>query len=116
MSLPTIAITMGDPSGIGAEIIMKALAHEAVGRLCRPLVIGDAGRLEEANRIVGGTASVRRIEKASEFSLQPLPPPPRFFNVRTSHRAIDHATGPIFPVGPASRQKFRAPMASAIRL
>ena len=27
MTRPTIAITMGDPAGIGPEIIMKALAH-----------------------------------------------------------------------------------------
>ena len=27
MTRPTIAITMGDPAGIGPEVIMKALAH-----------------------------------------------------------------------------------------
>ena len=48
MSRPTVAITMGDASGIGPEIIMKALALPEVAALCRPLVVGDAERLREA--------------------------------------------------------------------
>jgi 4-hydroxythreonine-4-phosphate dehydrogenase len=50
---PVIAITMGDASGIGPEIIMKALAREDVHAICRPLVIGDAARLREAGAITG---------------------------------------------------------------
>ena len=42
MSRPIIAITMGDPAGIGPEIIMRSLAHGEVYAWCRPLVIGDA--------------------------------------------------------------------------
>ena len=34
---PLIAITMGDPCGIGPEVVAKALAQEDVRRLCRPL-------------------------------------------------------------------------------
>ncbi len=45
---PIIAITMGDAAGVGPEVIVKALAHADVYARCRPLVIGDAGRLEEA--------------------------------------------------------------------
>ena len=39
---PIVAITMGDASGIGPEVIMKALAREDVYAMCRPLVVGDA--------------------------------------------------------------------------
>jgi 4-hydroxythreonine-4-phosphate dehydrogenase len=53
MSLPTIALTMGDPAGIGPEIIMKALAVPDVHAFCKPLVIGDAGRLRLAGQRVG---------------------------------------------------------------
>jgi 4-hydroxythreonine-4-phosphate dehydrogenase len=42
---------MGDASGIGPEIIMKALAREDVYALCRPIVVGDATRLREADAI-----------------------------------------------------------------
>ena len=45
---PILAITAGDPAGIGAEVIVKALQHEKVYRLCRPLVIGDARILRRA--------------------------------------------------------------------
>lgn len=38
---PTIAITMGDPVGVGPEIILKALASKRVRRAARPVVLGD---------------------------------------------------------------------------
>jgi 4-hydroxythreonine-4-phosphate dehydrogenase len=47
---PLIAITMGDPGGIGPEVVLKALSHQHLHELCRPLVIGDADLLERANR------------------------------------------------------------------
>jgi 4-phospho-D-threonate 3-dehydrogenase / 4-phospho-D-erythronate 3-dehydrogenase len=43
---------MGDPAGIGAEIIVKALANRQVYESCHPLVIGDAARLTAAAKIV----------------------------------------------------------------
>ncbi len=52
MTLPIIAITMGDAAGIGPEIIMKALAGVQVDAFCRPLVVGDAARLRQAGSIV----------------------------------------------------------------
>jgi len=66
MTRPTIAITMGDPAGIGPEIIMKALAHPEVNDLCRPLVIGDAERLRQAGRIVGSGLTVEARAEAGE--------------------------------------------------
>ncbi|MBN1382799.1 MAG: 4-hydroxythreonine-4-phosphate dehydrogenase PdxA [Deltaproteobacteria bacterium] len=41
-TLPVVGITLGDPAGIGPEIIAKALRHEDVFVVCHPLVIGDA--------------------------------------------------------------------------
>ena len=38
---PLIGITMGDPAGIGPEIIVKALADQKIYSLCRPIVLGD---------------------------------------------------------------------------
>jgi 4-hydroxythreonine-4-phosphate dehydrogenase len=48
-SRPLIAITMGDPAGIGPEIILKALAVEELLAMCRPLLIGDRRILERAS-------------------------------------------------------------------
>jgi 4-hydroxythreonine-4-phosphate dehydrogenase len=45
-SKPIIAITMGDPAGIGPEIILKALADPAIKKVARPLILGDWGVLQ----------------------------------------------------------------------
>lgn len=47
---PLVAVTMGDPAGIGPEIVVKALAERSAREAVRPLVIGDARVLEEAVR------------------------------------------------------------------
>jgi 4-hydroxythreonine-4-phosphate dehydrogenase len=69
--LPVIGITMGDASGVGPEIVVKSLTHNVVYEQCRPLVIGDARRLEQANKIVHGTAKIRRIKDATEAKYEP---------------------------------------------
>ena len=73
MSRPIIAMTMGDAAGIGPEVIMKSLAHPELYEICRPLVVGDASRLREADRIVGGTLSVRslRPDQFDEAAFEP---------------------------------------------
>ena len=43
---PLLGITMGDPAGIGPEVIVKALAVRGVQRFCRPLVIGSCSVME----------------------------------------------------------------------
>jgi 4-hydroxythreonine-4-phosphate dehydrogenase len=70
MSKPIIAITMGDPAGVGPEIIIKSLAHAEVYERCRPLVIGDAARLRRAGQIVGSTLSVNSVASPGEARYQ----------------------------------------------
>jgi 4-phospho-D-threonate 3-dehydrogenase / 4-phospho-D-erythronate 3-dehydrogenase len=48
---PILAITMGDPAGIGSEIVVKTLAEEEIYEICQPLVIGDVCIIEEALRM-----------------------------------------------------------------
>src|SRR5262245_43564673 len=45
---PLLAITMGDPAGIGPEVALKALRHAGVYSHCRPLLIGDRRILDRA--------------------------------------------------------------------
>ncbi|HET7034835.1 MAG TPA: 4-hydroxythreonine-4-phosphate dehydrogenase PdxA, partial [Thermomicrobiaceae bacterium] len=52
-SRPLLAITMGDPAGIGPEIVLKALRHREVFAAARPLVIGDRRILRRAAEWVG---------------------------------------------------------------
>ena len=61
-SLPIIGITMGDAAGIGPEIIIKSLGHSGLYDRCRPLVIGDAGRLREAGRLVNSNLEVNAVK------------------------------------------------------
>jgi 4-phospho-D-threonate 3-dehydrogenase / 4-phospho-D-erythronate 3-dehydrogenase len=65
-SKPVLAITMGDPGGIGPEIIAKALTHADVYEQSRPLVIGERRAMEAAVRIIGGPLEVRAVDKPSE--------------------------------------------------
>jgi 4-hydroxythreonine-4-phosphate dehydrogenase len=66
MPRPIIGITMGDPAGVGPEIIMKAMAVPEVYGMSRPLVVGDARRLRKAGQIVGSKLSVRPIQRPEE--------------------------------------------------
>lgn len=50
MAKPIIAVTMGDPAGVGPEIVVKALAHSDVQRVCRPVVFGDLGLLQRTRK------------------------------------------------------------------
>lgn len=43
-----IAITMGEPAGIGPEVVVKALAEADVYKKCIPIVIGDRAAIEDA--------------------------------------------------------------------
>lgn len=67
---PIIGITMGDPAGIGSEIIAKALNKPEVYEACRPLVIGDKRAMEQAIEIAGVKLGVRDIKEPgdAEFS------------------------------------------------
>jgi 4-phospho-D-threonate 3-dehydrogenase / 4-phospho-D-erythronate 3-dehydrogenase len=46
-SLPRIAITMGDPAGVGPELCLRALTDSGIRQFCTPLVYGDLSVLKE---------------------------------------------------------------------
>lgn len=48
--MPVIGITIGDPAGIGPEVTLKAVADDDLGKICLPVVIGDAGYLSALAR------------------------------------------------------------------
>ena len=52
MKRPVIAITIGDPAGIGAEIIVKALSKEEIYRKSKPVVIGSSCVINDALKFV----------------------------------------------------------------
>lgn len=58
-SKPIIGITMGDPAGIGPEIIAKALSEESLYSICIPIVIGNAEIMEKAIALIKKESVVR---------------------------------------------------------
>ena len=67
MTKPVIAITMGDPSGVGPEIIVKALSQASVRDSCLPVVIGDLNVMIKTAEDTGEIACTRKIEPLSRI-------------------------------------------------
>jgi 4-hydroxythreonine-4-phosphate dehydrogenase len=75
-----LAITLGDPRGIGPEIVMKALAQRDVREVCTTLVVGPDGTGVDVNESIGawtsagdeasaGRLAARAIERAVALAL-----------------------------------------------
>ena len=63
---PLVVITMGDPCGIGPEIIIKALQIPGIATICVPLVIGDRLALERALLVCNSTLKIQEITTVEE--------------------------------------------------
>src|SRR5215211_5759783 len=66
---PRIAVTMGDPAGIGPEVVLKAVAEPEVLAACVPVIVGDAQHLAHTARTLDlrcGYDIVRRGEAFPE--------------------------------------------------
>ena len=68
---PLIAITQGDPCGIGPEVVAKALAEGAAYAVARPVVIGCAESLEAGAKVAGAPLRVRRISSLDGAGTDP---------------------------------------------
>jgi len=68
---PVIGITMGDPVGIGPEIILKALARKSVYETCRPLVLGDAAVITATNEHLAADLIIRPIDSPEAGLYEP---------------------------------------------
>ena len=66
MSKPLIAVTMGDPAGVGPEIVAKSLASEEVTDVADCVIVGDRKCMENAIRIVGADLKINVIQKPAE--------------------------------------------------
>jgi 4-phospho-D-threonate 3-dehydrogenase / 4-phospho-D-erythronate 3-dehydrogenase len=73
--LPRVAITMGDPAGIGPEVVLKAVAEPEIRRICVPVIIGDAQLLAHTARTLDlqcGYDIVRKGEPLPDQLSEPL--------------------------------------------
>src|SRR6266478_10046328 len=74
-SLPRIGITMGDPAGIGPEVVLKAVAEEEIRNRCVPVIIGDAQLLAHTARTLdlqSGYDIVRKGERIPDDISEPV--------------------------------------------
>jgi len=66
-NLPLVGITMGDPVGVGPEIIPKALSDPRVLRCCRPVIYGDATRLMAGAASAGVRLRISEMSSINDF-------------------------------------------------
>jgi 4-phospho-D-threonate 3-dehydrogenase / 4-phospho-D-erythronate 3-dehydrogenase len=71
MAAPLIAVTMGDPAGIGPEIVAKAFAEEGFRDEGRSLVVGDPEILERAAKLLELPLRANEISEPEEAAFEP---------------------------------------------
>jgi 4-hydroxythreonine-4-phosphate dehydrogenase len=67
MEHPILAITMGDPAGVGPEITVKSLVEKKKGRNFVPLVVGERKYLERASRVCGLSPEILQVENPRQI-------------------------------------------------
>ncbi len=60
---PRLAITMGDPAGVGPEIIAKALHRKEILDLCSPVIVGSEHILQRAFSFIGKSFEYKAWEE-----------------------------------------------------
>ncbi|HEX3133816.1 MAG TPA: 4-hydroxythreonine-4-phosphate dehydrogenase PdxA, partial [Planctomycetota bacterium] len=73
-TLPIIALTIGDPAGIGPEIALKAASDPAVLRLCRPVLIGSRALLVRVARKLKRRLPKDIVDPTPEFAAADVVP------------------------------------------
>ena len=58
---PYVGLTMGDPCGIGPEVVIKALIHSKIYEWCNPVIIGNAASLRETVKMLDIDMSINHI-------------------------------------------------------
>ncbi|HWI44794.1 MAG TPA: 4-hydroxythreonine-4-phosphate dehydrogenase PdxA, partial [Rubrobacter sp.] len=71
MTQPLIAVTMGDPAGIGPEIIARAFDEEDFRKHNRAIVVGDAGILERAARLLDLALRANVVAEPEDARFEP---------------------------------------------
>jgi 4-hydroxythreonine-4-phosphate dehydrogenase len=98
-SRPLVAVTMGDPAGIGPEVILKALADPRIKKVARLLILGDWGVLQRTRGRIRNSPQLVCWQQGQE--LLPLLDHPRAFVVcslsalssRESHPGVPSKAG-----------------------
>lgn len=68
---PILAVTMGDPAGIGPEIALKAFADSKVYKICNPVLAGSREEMTRAVHLIGPKVKINCISTISEAKFRP---------------------------------------------
>ena len=63
---PVTAITMGDPAGIGPEIVVGAMLDKELHECCKPFVIGSIAIMDRAAKVLGRKLKYNKIEDPAQ--------------------------------------------------
>ena len=97
-SLPVVALTLGDPAGIGAELIARLLAKPEAARLANIVLVGDRWLWDEGQRIAGTSVAVDTVASFADVRGRANPAVPAFLAVDTIAQA-DVQRGQAQPAG-----------------
>ena len=88
MITPRLGITMGDPSGVGPETIVKAWQSPQVHATCSPIVIGSADVLRRAVDLLNAEITVVTVNSVAEISGDPTTLPCLEIESKTAVQAL----------------------------
>ncbi|MGI9498353.1 MAG: 4-hydroxythreonine-4-phosphate dehydrogenase PdxA [Mariniblastus sp.] len=113
MNSPRIAITMGDPAGVGPELCLQLLTTTSVLEECHPVIFGDLSAIQKTAAQMGINFPKCAIVKG-DLTDPPLDAPATFVDL-ANDAGVDLVAGQISAqTGRASFQFIESAIASAI--
>lgn len=106
---PIVAITMGDPAGIGPEIIAKLFAEPDLASPPRALVLGDEGMLAREIRALGLPVRIKRVSRPAEADFSPG----QLNLLSLTDLPLDHPRGVVSALAGAAAYRY---IATAVQL
>lgn len=89
-SLPVVALTLGDPAGIGSELIARLLAKPEASALANVVLVGDRWLWDEGQRIAGTSVATAPVRSFAEVRGRGDTTQPAFLGVDSIDPAVVH--------------------------
>jgi 4-hydroxy-L-threonine phosphate dehydrogenase PdxA len=68
---PLLAVTIGDPSGVGPEVVAKALQDRSMYDIMRPVLVGTVNVMQKAVNAIGSSDSIVGVNSPAEAKCEP---------------------------------------------
>ncbi len=81
--LPVVALTLGDPAGIGPELIARLMARADLMAQARVVLVGDRWLWEQGQQVAGLSVATEAVASFAEVRSRPAGAPPAFLAVET---------------------------------